>query len=301
MTHVETLLAALADAPGDELAWLALADALEEAGEPLRAELLRCTRTMMSLKRRARGRRAAEDRAQRLLRDGVRPCWPQITNSVGMPFALVPPGAWVVGSPAAEADRLDHEPLKEAVIDRPLWFGVFPVTQRQHEALMGADPSAYDGPGALDCPADSMTWPQARGFCRKLGRLPEEKKAGRRYRLPDEDEWEAACRAGTSTPWCFGKALTPALACYDEQPDRHPCPVGRYPPNPWGLHDMHGNVWEKCVCVPRPDEDDDLAEALRGGSFRDPTDGCRSAFRTHTGFVRTTDDDVGFRVVMERG
>jgi len=314
MTPRETLLSSLADDPSDALAWAALADELEESGEAPCAELLRLTRRLLSLPRRARGRRAAESRVQRLLLDGVRPCWPEVTNSVGMRLALVPPGRCRIGAPPSESGRLDHEAFREVEVPRPLWFGVFPVTQRQFWTVLGENPSHFSGPAdtfawegddqdthdTSDWPAESMTWGAARRFCRKLGARPEEKKAGRRYRLPTEEEWEYACRAGTTTAFHFGKSLTHALANFGRHVG-HPCPVGRHPPNAFGLHDMHGQVWEKCVLVPvdEGETDEVLAECLRGGSYNDGATGCRSAFRTHEGYVETSDDDVGFRVVME--
>ncbi len=315
MTPRETLLASLAADPSDALAWAALADALEEAGEAPRAELLRLTRRLLSLKRRARGRRDVERRVQRLILDGVRPCWPDVTNSIGMRFALIPAGASTIGAPPSEDGRLDHEPFRDAVIPRPLWLGVFPVTQRQFLEVMGSNPSRFVGDEAYDntyedesgkrhdtseCPAEDMTWPAARRFCKTLGALPAEKAARRRYRLPTEDEWEYACRAGTITPFHFGQRLTRELANFGGHLG-NPCPVGSYPPNPFGLYDMHGQVWEKCVVCPVDEDESEqgLSQCLRGGSYIDGETGCRSSFRTHEGYVQTSDNDVGMRVVME--
>jgi uncharacterized protein (TIGR02996 family) len=301
MTTLETLLSAIAANPSDELAWLALADALEESGEPRRAELTRLTRQLLSLGRTARKRRPTETRVQELLIVGVRPCVPEITNSIGMRLVLIPPGKFRIGSPAREMQRLEHEPLRDVVVERPFWMGVFPVTQGQFVALMKTNPSAHkgvDGEDTSDWPADNMSWAQARSFCNKLSRRPSEKKARRKYRLPTENKWEYACRAGTTTAFAFGPRLTHALANFGNELGC-PCPVGRYPPNAWGLYDMHGNVWEKCVVCPVDVDEEDYIEGLRGAAYRDSEDGCRSAFRTHNGYVDTSDNDVGFRVVME--
>jgi uncharacterized protein (TIGR02996 family) len=301
MTTLETLLSAIAANPADELCWLALADALEESGEPRRAELTRLTRKLLVLKRTARERRPTENRVQELLISGVRPCVPEITNSLGMRLVLIPPGKFRIGSPAREMERLDHEPLRDVVIERPFWLGAFPVTQRQYVSLMKSNPSAHEdteGADTPDWPADNMTWEQARSFCDKLSRRKREKEARRKYRLPTENEWEYACRAGTTTAFALGPRLTHELANFGNELGR-PCPVGSYPPNGWGLYDMHGNVWEKCVLCPVDEDEEEHSEALRGAAFRDSEDGCRSAFRTHEGYVETSDGDVGFRVVME--
>src|SRR5262245_60111696 len=206
MSPLQTLLSAIAANPSDELGWLALADALEESGEPLRAELTRLTRQLLSLKRTSRERRPTEKRVQELLLAGARPCVPEISNSVGMRLVLIPPGKFRIGSPVREMERLDHETLRDAVIERPFWMGVFPVTQRQYVALMKTNPSGHkntEGADTSDWPAENMSWPQARSFCTKLSRLPSEMEAKRKYRLPTEDEWEYACRAGTTTAFAF--------------------------------------------------------------------------------------------------
>src|SRR5262249_35661117 len=105
-------------------------------------------------------------------------------------------------------------------------------------------------------PVEGVSWHAADDFCRRLSELPAEKAAGRVYRLPTEAEWEHACRAGTTTPFFFGATLSRQQACYDgHYPyDGSPrgnflnrtTPVGSFPPNAFGLYDMHGNVWEWC-------------------------------------------------------
>lgn len=302
MTPVETLLSAIAIQPADELAWLALADALEESGEPLRAELVRLTRSLRTLARTKPERRATEQRVQQLLAESVLPCIPTITNSIGMRLVLIPPGQFKIGSPVREMGRLDHEPLRRISIRRVFWMSAHLVTQGQYAALMRGNPGVYknhQGRNTIDWPAENMSWEQARAFCTKLSNRPEEKAALRRYRLPTEEEWEYACRAWTTSAFHCGPRLTSLLANFDNE-FAHPTPVGQYPPNPWGLYDMHGNLWEKCVLVPVDNDEQQIHNALRGGAFRDSEDGCRSAFRTHQGYVETSDDDVGFRVVMEQ-
>jgi len=239
-----------------------------------------------------------------------RPHTRTITNAVGMTFARVPAGSFIMGAPKEQLGFQGNETQHNVSITRPHYLGAFEVTQKQYRAIMKASPSAFakGAPNALsvegidtdDLPVEQVTWDQAVEFCERMSSIPDEKKAGRRYRLPTEEEWEYACRAGTTTAFHFGKSLTHALANFGRHVG-HPCPVGRHPPNAFGLHDMHGQVWEKCVLVPvdEGETDEVLAECLRGGSYNDGATGCRSAFRTHEGYVETSDDDVGFRVVME--
>jgi uncharacterized protein (TIGR02996 family) len=320
MPPLETLLRAIAANPGDELAWLALADALEEAGEPLRGELVRLTRRLLSMKRGARGRRTVESRIQAIILGGVRPCVPEITNSVGMRFVSVPAGTFLLGSPSGEKGRHESEPLRYVSIERPIWLGAFPVTQRQYFDIMkanpsqhiehekqpyvftGADPDEPEYHETQDWPADGMSWEDACEFCRLLSAQRKEAKAGRSYRLPTEDEWEIACRAGTTTPYFFGKRLDESLANHDCVLNR-PTTVGSYPPNALGLYDMHGNVWEYCAYCPLPMEfsesEEEINYALRGGSFYVNAVSCASACRMFEGELAAPDMDVGFRVVME--
>src|SRR5262249_46782041 len=139
-----TLLAALHVDPGDATAWLALADALEERGEPLRAELLRLGRSLLGSATIDENRLQRERRLRTLLADGVEPCVPVLTNSIGMDLALIPAGTFLMGSPEEEANRFpDEGPRREVRIGRPYYLGIFPVTQGQYEAVMGRNPSWF--------------------------------------------------------------------------------------------------------------------------------------------------------------
>src|SRR5262249_88742 len=120
-------------------------------------------------------------------------------------------------------------------ISKPFYIGVTEVTRPQYEQVAGGKAAG------VAFPANSVTWDEAVAFCEKLAALPAEKKAGRRYRLPTEAEWEYACRAGTTTPYSFGAAATHRECALSRQRA-----VGSYPSNAWGLYDMHGNVWEWC-------------------------------------------------------
>jgi uncharacterized protein (TIGR02996 family) len=264
---VSVLLEVLHADPADEAAWLALADALEEAGQPDRAALTRLGRRLRGLPD-GPERESAQRRAQDLLRSGVRPCRPLRTNSLGMTFALIPAGTFWMGSPEEEEGHQDNEaPLHEVEISRPFYLGVTPVTQEQYERVMGLNPSSHAPTGnahktvpGLDTrsfPVEWLSWRDARAFCRALTKRPEERRADRRYRLPTEAQWEYACRAWTRTPFHFGPSASAHLANFDGPPPygRAPegprvprtWPVGLDVPNLFGLHDLHANVRQWCA------------------------------------------------------
>src|SRR5262249_4065255 len=197
-----------------------------------------------------------------------------LVNSIGMKLAPIPAGKFLMGSPVDEPgrpwlgrDEIDYEEQHPVTIREPFYLGVYLVTQEQYEQIMGKAPGyepsyfSREGEGkdkvkefkdTRQFPRENVSWKDAQGFCRRLSELPEEKKAGRRYRLPTEEEWEYACRAGTTTPYYFGKTITQQQAnFYESAPDlRHDSadtlnrttPVGQYPPNKFGLYDMHGNL-----------------------------------------------------------
>jgi formylglycine-generating enzyme required for sulfatase activity len=237
-----------------------------------------------------------------------------ITNPIGMEFVRIPAGKFRMGSPSEEPVReADEGPQREVGISREFYLGVYPVTQAQYERIMGTNPSYFsageegsDRVQGLDTgefPVEHVTWGDAVEFCRRLSALPEEQAAGRVYELPTEAEWEYACRAGTTAVFNFGGELNGRQAnCNGRHPYggtrtrgpnlERPCVVGMYPPNAWGLHDMHGNVWEWCSDwysdqYYRYGEDQDPqgprrgeTRVLRGGSWFSPAKDCRAAFRS---------------------
>src|SRR5262245_8782323 len=148
MDTESALLSAIVAESADPLPWQALADWLEESGEPDRAELARLT-LRLRLERKHPGRPRWRDRVRELLSAGVRPCVPERASSTGMRFALVPPGRFRIGSPHREKGRSANERLREVEITRPFWLGVFQVTQAEYEGLMGLNASWYslDGGG----------------------------------------------------------------------------------------------------------------------------------------------------------
>ncbi len=153
----------------------------------------------------------------------------------------IPGGSFKMGSPANETPQHD--------VTVPAFFmGKFEVTQEQYQQVMGKNPSHCEG---YKRPIEMVSCNDAVEFCKKLSQ-----KTGRTYRLPSEAEWEYACRAGTTTPFHFGETITDELANYHaskthaSEPKgeyrKQTTPVGEFPPNAFGLYDMHGNVWEWC-------------------------------------------------------
>jgi formylglycine-generating enzyme required for sulfatase activity len=231
-----------------------------------------------------------------------------LTNSLGMQFAWCVPGTFLMGSPTNEDDRGDDEHQHPVTLSRGFYLGAHPVTQAQWLAVMGSNPSKFKGE---DRPVESVSWDECQEFCRKLSA-----RDGQRYRLPTEAEWEYACRASTITPFSFGKTISTDVANYDGTYSygrgkkgvyrQQTTPVGSFPPNAWGLYDMHGNVWEWCQdgYAPYPNctikdyqTKDKAARVLRGGSWYDAPRFCRSAARFR--YAPTVhNDDVGFRVLL---
>jgi formylglycine-generating enzyme required for sulfatase activity len=162
-------------------------------------------------------------------------------------------------------------------LSRDFWLGKYEVTQREYLAVMGTNPSRFTGD--LSCPVEKVRFTEAVEYCssvthleRKAGRLP----AGYEYRLPTEAEWEYACRAGTTNLYSFGDDGTPAdvYAWTMENSDGRTHPVGQKRPNPWGLHDIHGNVWEWCS---------DWFLPFPAGDARDPTGPPQGKFKVFRG------------------
>jgi formylglycine-generating enzyme required for sulfatase activity len=229
-----------------------------------------------------------------------------------MRLVLIPAGKFRMGSPAGEAEREDQEgPQREVEIRKPFYLGKFEVTQAQYEKVMHTNPSYFTagaggkdkvkGLDTRDFPVEMVSWIQAKQFCKTLSEQPQEKAAGRRYDLPTEAEWEYACRAGTSTPYSFGGRLNGEWAnCNGKHPYGtkeegqdlgRTCKVGSYAPNAFGLHDMHGNVWEWCndyhdkdyyrLGVNKDPQGPSTGDkqVQRGGSWINDAKHCRAAYR----------------------
>jgi formylglycine-generating enzyme required for sulfatase activity len=184
-------------------------------------------------------------------------------------------------------------------------------TTPSHFSATGNGKDRVTGQDTKWFPVENVSWDDALEFCRKLSELPEEKAAGRTYRLPSEAQWEYACRAGSTTNYCFGddEAQLGNYAWYDKNSGGTTHPVDGKKPNAWGLYDMHGNVWE--WCEDRYDAgyysgspmDDPVGPSggvnrvFRGGSWSDPAGYCRSANRGYA-MPRYRDNFLGLRISL---
>ena len=221
----------------------------------------------------------------------------------------VPAGTFYMGSPENEEGRYDSESPQHQVTVPSFFVGKYPLTQAQYQAIIGNNPAHFKGNNR---PVECVSWNNAVNFCQKLSQ-----KTGKNYKLPSEAQWEYACRAGTTTPFYFGESITPDLVNYDGRYPYANAPTGQYreqttdvgtfPPNAFGLYDMHGNVWEWCeddwnenyinapingsALISRSDKN-----TLRGGSWCFDPEDCRSAYRD-TYNLGDDDNGLGFRVV----
>jgi formylglycine-generating enzyme required for sulfatase activity len=225
-------------------------------------------------------------------------------NGVSLERVYIPGGSFKMGSTKYDSEKPPHQ-----VTIKPFYLGKYPVTQAQWQAVMGNNPSGFKGEKR---PVEKVSWNQAVEFCQKLSA-----REGETYRLPSEAEWEYACRAGTTTPFYFGETITSDLVNYDGNYPYGSAPkgtyrketteVGQFPPNAFGLYDMHGNVWEWCADIFHDNyqgapidgsvwEKGGKGRVRRGGSWYDGADDCRTANRDWSDPV-DRDGDVGFRVV----
>ncbi|MGF1569302.1 MAG: SUMF1/EgtB/PvdO family nonheme iron enzyme [Nodosilinea sp.] len=246
-------------------------------------------------------------------------------SNITLSMVAIPAGEFVMGSPPEEEGRADNEGPQGTVRVPSFFMGSFPVTQAQYQAVMGENPSSFAENGAKR-PVETVSWYDAIAFCEKLSQ-----QTGRLYRLPSEAEWEYACRANTTTPFNFGPTITTDLANYrgtdlESEGTTYPghygqgppgsfreqtTDVGSFPPNAFGLYDMHGNVWEWCADHQHDSyegaptdstawlsSDESAFRMLRGGSWYNVPASCRSARRISDS-PDTSDQVSGFRVVCE--
>lgn len=245
-------------------------------------------------------------------------------NGVTLEMVAIPGGTFMMGAPENEQDSGDHERPQHQVTVQPFFMGKYSVTQAQWRAVaalpqvnkqLDPNPSQFKGD---DRPVEQISWYDALEFCARLN-FRINFTAGRDYRLPSEAEWEYACRAGTTTPFYFGETITTDLANYNGNYTYGNAPkgeyrgetttVGSFPPNGFGLYDMHGNVWEWCAdtwhenyqAAPKDGsawltENDNRFVLLRGGSWLLNPDYCRSAYRFYVVADGWFGDSLGFRV-----
>ncbi len=172
----------------------------------------------------------------------------ELASSNVLELVLIPAGTFTMGSPVAEDGHNDDEVLHTVTITRSFYMGRYPVTQAQFRAVLGFNPSYFQDERH---PVEMISWYDAVSFCEALT-----ERFGKRFRLPTEAQWEYACRAGSSTAFHGGDSLTTEHANFDGRlgpgsaqegvSRRTTTPVDEFPANSWGLHDLHGNVWEWC-------------------------------------------------------
>jgi formylglycine-generating enzyme required for sulfatase activity len=243
----------------------------------------------------------------------------------------IPSGSFLMGSPPNEAKRAIDEGPQHEVTLQGFFMGKTPITQAQWQEVaewrpqeaerwgrkLNPNPSRFsDQADSYKRPVENVSWLAAMEFCHRLSQ-----RTGRHYTLPSEAQWEYACRAGTTTPFAFGDTLTSDLANYDAtysygdgpkgEYRKQTTPVGMFPANSWGLHDMHGNVCEWCLdhwhwsyegapsdgsAWLMPSAGEYERRVLRGGFLLSLPGGCRSAYRNRD-CPHWFSFAVGFRVV----
>jgi len=251
----------------------------------------------------------------------------ELTNSIGMKLMLIPPGEFMMGSPDSDKDAQPTErPQHRVRITKPFYMGKYPVTQQEYQQVIGSIPKQnlrgssprtkgeVAGRETRRFAVGNLSWEEMVEFCRRMSSLPNEKAAGRMYRLPSEAQWEYACRAGTTTRFCFGDDVSGLdeygwpEGTWSSSSNITP-PVGEKKPNAWGLYDIYANVWQFCAdwfdatyyanspvddppggqlsfYVPPtvdPKGGQSGLRICRGGGWNWPKKFCRSADRNHYG------------------
>ena len=247
----------------------------------------------------------------------------RLSSTAKMVLIWIKPGSFLMGSPSDEDSRwFDEGPQHKVTLTRGFYLGKHEVTQEQWHAVMGTAPWSGDAnvKEGSNYPASHITWHNAQNFIAEMNNAASDSL----YRLPTEAEWEYACRAGTTTSWSFGEDgsklrdhawywIVPGNVQAPPVVEDYPHAVGDKRPNPWGLYDMHGNVWEWCLehqgLYPNAAEVDPLppgtgrAHVVRGGAYHLLPPYTRSAKRYGLSPWIDTDQyarksGVGFRVLM---
>ena len=226
-------------------------------------------------------------------------------------MVYIPSGTFMMGSPENEEKRNSNESPQHLVKITGFYMSKYPITQKQYQIIMGNNPVNFKGENK---PVEQVYWKDAVNFCKQLS-----KRTRKQHRLPSEAEWEYACRAGTITPFYFGESITTDLANYNGkniyasesrgQYREQTTEVGIFPPNAFGLYDMHGNVWEWCADPWHYNyknapidgsvystEKSDKYRVLRGGSWFYNPFGVRTALRGR-GNASIRNHTYGFRIV----
>ncbi len=233
----------------------------------------------------------------------------QFTNQFGMEFVLINPGTFTTGILSGEQETTQHQ----VTLTKSFYIQKTEATQGHWKRIMDKNPSFFKKCGD-DCPVEQVSWDDVQQFIKRLNQLEKTKK----YRLPTEAEWEYACRAGTQTPFSFGDCLTSQEANYDSDRPYLQCEKGLYrkkpisakafPPNPWGLMGMHGNVWEWCQDLLGKYSDNSATDptgppsgefrVIRGGGWNSYAKACRSGNRSG---INPSEHyaNLGFRLVRD--
>ncbi|MDO4549799.1 MAG: SUMF1/EgtB/PvdO family nonheme iron enzyme [Planctomycetia bacterium] len=241
-------------------------------------------------------------------------------NGVTYAFRWCPPGEFIMGSPKNELGRESDEKQHKVTFSEGFWIMETEVTQLMWATVMRNNPacfsrwgtSAYKVKGILtqNFPVEQVSWEDCQIFCEKL------REKGFDIYLPTEAQWEYACRAGSTASLNNGKNITSReeacyhlneVAWYTKNTDGKPCPVGMRKPNAWGIHDMHGNVWEWSADWHKSFTEEDVTDptgptegtdrVARGGGWTSPTRRCRSACRLKEEPTNRR-HYLGFRVIM---
>jgi formylglycine-generating enzyme required for sulfatase activity len=244
---------------------------------------------------------------------GARATEKTYVNSIGMEFVQIPAGSFTMGTDKDFEDAIgDEAPRHRVTISRPFFLGRYEVTQDQWKKVMGGNPSRFQGGSN---PVDSVSWNDVQTFIERLNRSEETRNHRPEYRLPTEAEWEYAARAGTASVYSFGNdaGRLGEYAWYAGNSREEAHPVGQKRPNPWGLYDMHGNVWEwvqdwydgnyyfrSPAIDPRGPTEGRLGRVMRGGAWNLGAWLQRSTRRLGF-FPEYRHADFGFRLAFSPG
>jgi formylglycine-generating enzyme required for sulfatase activity len=297
---------------------------LELEIQPFEVATIELERKWSTLGRKAPVIKRSRKQAQYFIED--------LRNGVQLEMVSIPEGSFMMGSPGDEASRSNSESPQHQITVPAFFMGKYTVTQAEWKAVaalsqvnreLNPDPSQFKG---ANRPVEQVSWYDAVEFCDRLSQY-----TGRTYSLPNEAEWEYACRARTTTPFHFGETITSELANYRATETygasvkgtyrKETTPVGSFnAANAFGLYDMHGNVWEWCLDdwhdnyegAPTDgspwfdDKNDNLSQrkgsaVLRGGSWVSVPENCRSAYRDINLTRDNRDFFIGFRIVCAAG
>ena len=246
-------------------------------------------------------------------------------NYVFLQMKYIPAGTFLMGSPLNESCRVPNETQHEVTITRPFYMGIYEITQKEYNQVIGNNPAIAQNP---QCPVEAISWLDSIAFCNTLSKQQGLKEcysftkvlgysdkvncdwSANGFRLPTEAEWEYACRANTTTAYYWGTTMNDSY-CWWGKNSRdgtgHPIqPVGTRLPNNWGLYDMSGNLWEMCwdgygnypnsSCTDPTGAENSMERVRRGGNFFCDEQYCRSAIRGRVS--PGSAHQAGFRVVL---